>query len=404
MPKPTNYPKPDLSHLSNRRINLSGSRQSVEMLLFDWMSDIVKQTRQTREKGGFAPETLLMDGAQESINVLMQAAPMAAGMKLGPDNGKKLVHANVHWVRKPDGRWVLDQVVFALVASAAVTREATRRAEAEALRDAAERRSSMHINVRKVAFPVENYPLHDFPMNLKMGDHLIEYAIELAVENAREDAKALENPVTPVDMALDMATLGVGGLAKAGGEGAKHLKEVYEYIDKTKTVIDSSKIVTDKEKSTGDKALELGLGLSGSIPVAGPFIKTLAGMFLEGVIASDAARITKLRSRCYIFFVAGFVKQLALAETGRPVRKLDQKYFDLGMHQAPKSDMGRVKCQISLLHYASEHYTDGGWGGLGYRKEEWDFPDRYIVKWSPDLLGRSLATQLHTRRYLYMNA
>jgi hypothetical protein len=345
-----------------------------------------------------------MNSAQESINVLLQAAPLAAGMKLGPDTGKKVVHTDVHWVRKSDGRWVLDQVCFALVANAAVTREATRRAEAEAVREAANRRAAMHPNVRKIAFPVEDYPLSDFPMNLRMGDHLIEYAIETAVENAREDVKALENPVTPIDMALDMVSLGAGGLAKTGGEGAKKLYEVYETLDKSKTVLDASKVVMEEEKSTGDKALEVGLGLSGMVPVAGPFIKTLAGMFFEGVIASDAGRITKLRSRCYVFYVAGFIKQLALIDTGRPVRKIDQKYFDLGVRQAPKADLGRVKAQMALLHYASEHYTDGGWGGLNFRKEDWDFPDRYIVKWSPDLLGRSLATQLHQRRYLYKNA
>lgn len=404
MGKPTNYPKPDLSHLSNRKISLTGSRQNVEMQLFDWMCAIVKQAKLVKGKGEFAPETLLMDSAQESINVLMQAAPLAAGMKLGPDNGKKVVHANVHWVRKPDGRWALDQVCFSLVANAAINREASRRAEAQVVRDAAERRAAMYVDVRKIAFPVENYPLHDFTMNLKMGDHLIEYAIEAAVEHAREDVKALENPVTPIDMALDLTGLGVANAAAAGGHAAKHLKEVYEYLDKSKTVLDASKVVLEEEKSTGDKILEVGLGLSGSVPVAGPFIKTLAGMFLEGVIASDAGRITKLRSRCYIFFVAGFVKQLTLADTGRPVRKIDQKYFDLGMAQAPKGDLGKVKAQMALLHYASEHYTAGGWGGLSYHKEEWDFPDRYIVKWSPDLLARSMATQLHTRRYLYMNA
>jgi hypothetical protein len=61
------------------------------------------------------------------------------------------------------------------------------------------------------------------------------------------------------------------------------------------------------------------------------------------------------------------------------------------------------RAQVSLLHYASEHYTQGGWGGLGYKPEKWNFPDQYITKWSPELLGRALATQLHTRKYLVEN-
>jgi hypothetical protein len=401
--KPTNYPKPDLGHLSTRQISFSGNRSSVEMQLFDWVAEICKRIKQPRE-GGVMPETALMASAQESINVLMQAAPMAAGMKLGPSNPKKLVHANVHWVRKADGRWMLGQVCFALHADPAVIREATRRAEAQAVREAADRRAALYFDRRKAAFPVENYTQHDFPMNLSMGEHLIEYAIEAAVENAREDVKALENPVTPVDMALDLTGLGVGTAAKTGTETVKKLAEVYETLDKSKTVLDASKVVMEHEKSTGDKVLEVGLGLSGSVPAAGPFIKTLAGMFFEGVIASDAGRITKLRSRCYLFFVAGFVKQLAMTETGQPVRKIDQKYFNLGVQQGPKSELGRIRVGIALLHYAAENYTAGGWGGLGFRKQELDYPDQYIVKWSPDLLARSLATQLHKGRYLYKNA
>jgi hypothetical protein len=44
-----------------------------------------------------------------------------------------------------------------------------------------------------------------------------------------------------------------------------------------------------------------------------------AGMMFDIAISSDAARVTKIRSRCYIFFVAGYIEQLALTDTGRPV-------------------------------------------------------------------------------------
>jgi hypothetical protein len=404
--KPTNYPKPELGHLSTRQINLSGTRSSVENQLFDWVTDICTKIKQPRGENGSMPQTPLMLGAQESINVLMQAVPLAAAasMRLGPSSPKKLVHANVYWVRKPDGRWMLKQICFALYASTAVIEEATRRAEAQAIREAADRRAAMYFDRRKAVFPVEYYTPDKFPDNLKAGEQLVEYAIELAVENAREDVKALENPVTPVDMALDLTGLGVGTAAKTGAEGVKKLAEVYENIDKAKTVLDSSKVVMEQEKSTGDKALEIGLGLSGSVPVAGPFIKTLAGMFFEGVIASDAGRITKLRSRCYLFFVAGFVKQLTMVDTGRPLRRIDQKYFDLGMRQAAKNESGRVRTTIALIHYAGTNYTAGGWGGLSFHGREFEYPDEYIVQWSPTLLAKSLATQLNRGKYLYKNA
>jgi hypothetical protein len=119
-------------------------------------------------------------------------------------------------------------------------------------------------------------------------------------------------------------------------------------------------------------------------------------------ISSDASRVTKIRSRCYIYYVAGYISKLTLAQTASPKARIDKKYFNMGA--APTVGTGNnFRAQVSLLHYASEHYTQGGWGGLGYKPEKWKFPDQYITKWSPELLGRALATQLHTRKYLVEN-
>jgi len=52
------------------------------------------------------------------------------------------------------------------------------------------------------------------------------------------------------------------------------------------------------------------------------------------------------------------------------------------------------------MHYAAEHYTAGGWGGLGFKPHNWKTIDDYIVNWNPEILGRALATQLHTRKTL----
>jgi len=76
----------------------------------------------------------------------------------------------------------------------------------------------------------------------------------------------------------------------------------------------------------------------------------------------------------------------------------DKKYFDLGASLVSPSL--RFYPQASLMHYAAEHYTAGGWGGLSFKRHNWTTIDDYIVNWSPELLGRALATQLHTRANL----
>ena len=123
-----------------------------------------------------------------------------------------------------------------------------------------------------------------------------------------------------------------------------------------------------------------------------------------------AARITKIRSRFYVWFVAGYIHELAMYDTGTPTLDMsrgkagqlwyhwDKKYFDLGASLVSPSL--RFYPQASLMHYAAEHYTAGGWGGLSFKRHNWTTIDDYIVNWSPELLGRALATQLHTRANL----
>jgi len=431
-----------MSLLRSRQMQITSNRASVEGELYMWMCDIVQRTRQPLTDDGTKPEIYLMSTAKESIDVLMQAAPLAKNMNLafgGSGGGKQTVHADFHWLRSPDGYWIIDQVCFALVANAAANQLARQRAEKQMVLDKAELRSESHINLRKAAFPVEDMPLTDYSLNIQLGDFLIQNAIDVAHDNAKEDAKMLENPVTPVDMALDMLALGVKSVKPGEAYRTKQLDEAAEglkgdarelfgvlttdpvaargaatarnianaeKLDKTREFLDHSKSVKDdihtlleKEKSRGDKALEIGLDLSGAIPC--PFIKTIAGMMFDIAISSDAARVTKLRSRCYVYFVAGYINQLALTDTGVPPRKLDKKYFNLGVASAPKpGSPGSLRTQISLMHYASSHYTAGGWNGLGFRKQNWHFPDQYISKWNPILLGQAMATQLHKRQYL----
>jgi hypothetical protein len=439
---PINYPKPDLSALRSRQMMLV-NRYSAEAELHGWVTEIVRKTKQPPPDNGQRAEMYLMDSAKPSIDVLMEAMSLQSNMNLatGRANGsKKTVHADFHWLRRDDGRWAVDQVCFALAADAVVNQLASQRALRQATLEKAELRNESHINLRKIAFPIEDMKTEDYSLNLRLGDSLIQYAIEVAHDNAKEDAKTLENPVTPEAMALDMLTVGIGagtagpmnkanrGIEKAAEELKGEEAEIYQLLSKSpvttvaneaarklasverlekikngaergKMAKEAVDTLMDKEKSKGDKIFELGFNAAGFIPC--PFINTIAGMMFDIAISSDAARVTKLRSRCYVFFVAGYINQLALTDTGVPPRKLDKKYFDLGAATAPKPGcIGTLRTQLSLMHYASDNYIQGGWAGLSFRKRNWHFPDQYAIYWNPILLGQALATQLNTRRYL----
>ena len=396
MGKPHHFPKPDLSRFSSRQIAITSDRNKFEFELFDWMREVVQHTKNPPTIG-VSRETELIGTARNSIDVIMQApASMAIN---GPGGNKRTVYADFFWQRLPDGHWYVSDVSFHLSLNQHDQRLAQQRALKQRLTEKAEAENASHVHIRKMVFPAEDH-VETWPHDILSGDAIIQSAIERAYEHAKVDAATIENPVAPVDMALDMVGLGVGGLKNAS-EGAEKLGSVYEALDKGRTAKGIGERLKDKEKSTGDKVLETTLDVAAYIPGAGPFIRTIAGMMLEIAIASDASRITKIRSRAYVFFVAGYIGALAFADTGTPNKPFDKKYFDLGSIAAPKGGSpGSFFVQASLMHYASEHYTDGGWGGLSYKKQVWTFPEQYIVKWSPELLGRAFATQLHKRHYL----
>src|SRR5262249_42971476 len=184
------------------------------------------------------------------------------------------------------------------------------------LLDRAEIRNAEHVRLRDVVFPMENH-VHTWASEIVAGDKIIRSAINLAHASAKKDAQMLENPVTPVDMALDMAGAGVEHLAgeknfieerlnkkldklveELGHEerfsyemhnmsqllreeklaGAKKMAAVhkgFEYAEQGEKIVDT---IGEHERSRGDKALDIGLELAGNIPGAGKFVKTIAGM------------------------------------------------------------------------------------------------------------------------------
>ena len=44
MAKPAIVPKPDLHHLSSRRIKIPSSRMNLEFILLEWMKEVVRHT------------------------------------------------------------------------------------------------------------------------------------------------------------------------------------------------------------------------------------------------------------------------------------------------------------------------------------------------------------------------
>jgi hypothetical protein len=445
MAKPLDHPKPDLSRLSTRQIKLPNTRNGLEGELYEWLSAVTRLTRQPPESGVDAA-TVLMSTAQDSIDVLMLAPTSMATSSSG---GRQTVHAQFRWGRFATGEWYVSAVSFGVNAPGAQLRLARQRALKEDLLDKAELENARHLHLRQMVFPAEGHQ-ETWVKDAHHGDWVIKEAIETAHEHARENAEMLENPVTWADMAIDMLTLGAATPKFTGAEKLEHMGEHLKgeaagawrlltqnpvaraELEHQRTLLriealelahktaelgrEDYKLYQELKKtkeSKGDRLLFTGVDYASMIPLAGPFVRTIAGMIFDIAIASDAARVTRIRSRMYVWFVAGYVHQLALADTGAPKLdtshgklgegwfKWDQKYFNLGVKTAPPaSSYGSFAVQASLMHYAAEHYTAGGWGGLGFKPHNWKTIDDYIVNWNPEILGRALATQLHTRKTL----
>ncbi len=389
MGKPANHPIPNLSHLSSRLMVIPSNKTVFEANLAGWMAEVVAHTKNPPPKGVSRPTELVFT-AGDSIDVIMHAP---TGMALGSGNGKRTVYARFLWGRLPDGSWYVRAVNFSLSMSQQELRLAQQRALKERLLDKAELQYASRFHPREAAFPAEDH-INSWVPDVHAGEGLVAHAIETAYQNARKDAAALENPVQVRDMVSDMVGAGVG-LAKSTGEGAERLAGVYEATEHGNTAKEAGERIQkgrEGEKGWGDVALETGLDIAGLLPGAGPFVKTIAGMIFDIAISSDASRITKIRSRAYVYFVAGYIQALTTIGTGQPASALDKKYFQLGVSTAP--GLGSVpgfQIQAALLHFASENYTAGGWGGLayiGYKRNQWLFPDQYVVNWRPDAARR----------------
>src|SRR6185437_3672732 len=124
------------------------------------------------------------------------------------------------------GEWYVSAVSFGMSAPEAQLRLARQRVIKERLLYKAELENSQHAHLRQAAFPAESHQ-ESWAKDVHHGDWVIKDAIETAHEHASEDAEMLKNPVTWVDMGLDVLSLGVtAGVPKfTGAEKLEHADE-----------------------------------------------------------------------------------------------------------------------------------------------------------------------------------
>ncbi|MCU1273377.1 MAG: hypothetical protein JWO48_808 [Bryobacterales bacterium] len=344
---------------------IPSSRQNFEFMLVDWMKEVVRVTHNPLGPHGVAPEMALVATAA-GIDEIMHASP---SMALG-GGGKRTVYAQFLWGGLANGAWYIRGVSFSVSSSQQEMSLAHQRALKEKLLDKAEIENASHVHIKQQVFPTENY-VASWREDIEKGDRIIhDYVIPRAYDHAKEEAYLAENPVTPKDLALDMA----GGAVKAGKaieatERVEKLAKVYEGIEKFKSGVETGDKLreaaseeTDRrpgaemwKRTRGDVILDAGIDLASNIPVAGHFVKLFAGWTFDIAIANQSGRITKIRSRAYIFFVGGFLEALTYFNSVHPTTAFDKKFYGLGFNIAKSfSADASFRAQIYLLHYASE--------------------------------------------------
>ncbi len=418
---PQNRPKPDIKRFSSRKIDIPATRDPLEMKLLDWIQQILDYIGQNAPIDGVHPATYLIANA-DGIDMLMYAP---TSMQVGP----RTVYADFVWGRRPDGRWFIRHVKFGLHLSQAQVKEAERRALKDRLLDKAETENASHFHARQTVFPAEQY-IHTWHDEIAHGNVHIKALVGDIYEQAKAEASIPENWVKPEDMALSFAGDGVsalGKMAKGGeivkeAEGVEHLAEVHEKVDQGKRVIDGYKTLKeykelDKEEEADEKPIfkkskadiyaDLGVELVSQIPGAGGFVKMIAGMFVDIGLANYAGIVAGIRARIYSCFVGGFVSGITLVgDNPNFKRKRDKKYYELGLSQGLKlAPRISFQYQMALMYYAMTHYTSGFWAGTtfqyhGVHASDWDYPDDWEAKWSPQLLAQSFVTILGFKHYL----
>ena len=417
---------PDVKKFSSRNMNIPSSRNQLEFKLLDWIQEVLTYIGQNQRINGALPANFLVSNA-DGIDLLLKAAQYAPTTMALDEGGKtagRNVYANFLWGVRADGHWYVKHVKFALVLSQTELSVMEQRALKDRLLDRAETENAKHFHAREYAFPAELY-LHTWQDEMLPGNNLVRSIDETVYGWARKEASFPENPFKPWDIALGF--IPGSKWAKKWGHGverAEKMAEKYEEVEEVKKAYDRGETamkLAEKGKGGEDKngvyeetkgdivakqVVDEGADAAGDVvPGAGGLVKMFAGMLCDIGIANMAGEIARIRGRVYACFTGGFVSSLTLVGgTPPPPNKLDNEYFEKGISMAKTlNKRASFQLQLALLEYTRTHYTDPWWGGVTYEfrgvhPSKWHFPDDYVVKWSPELLGRSLIVQLWRHR------
>lgn len=326
MSRPVNPPKPTLAaRCSDRDMTVGNVLSAFEEELRKWIATCVtSRTVDPSTKSSFRREYELVDAAARDVQAIfdyVQSSPPS--MRLG---GTYTVHADFQWGRLNNGYWFVRGVGFSIRG----------RVDWHPV-DPPERRIIHGFQPR----------IETFSIDIGFGEHLSHDAENTAYQQARKEAKLVENPIEPPSF-KDMG--------KTGKEVAK----------------------------------------GGDIP--GTEMGKLAiGAMLQAFINSGAGEVARVRHRAYAWFAEGYIQVLAETDAGTPANAFEKKYFELGQDAARQlNKVQRYQVQIYLLRSWSLHPTSG-WKIP--HSQEWTFPDDYQKHWDPRLMAEALFNELYATKF-----
>jgi hypothetical protein len=447
MVAPTGRPKPDVRRFSSRRIDIPPTSQQLEFKLLDWMQDVLDYIGQSAPIENLDPADYLVAQA-DGIDVIMHAP---TSMAVSSRN-ERTIYADFVWGRRSSGHWFIRHVKFGLNLGHAQVTEAERRALKDRLQDQAEAENATHFHNREIAFPAEDY-IHSWHDEISCGYNHLKHLMDDIYEEAKKEASMPENWIHWYDIAGGFAG-DIGSVAERGIKATKKMGDVYkraglvddpEIYEKGMEMVDEAehaeKYVKAKEKveqatqayglsktrkefeeadkeddgedkpvfrkSKADLYADLGVELVSQIPGMGGLTKLFAGMFIEIGLSNYAGVVAGIRARIYSCFVAGYITGITLVPDSMTLKnKRDKKYYQLGFQRAAHyTKRVSFQHQIALLDYARTHFTDNFWGGSTYKSHgledcEWNYPDEWEAKWSPEILGRSFVTMIVAEHHL----
>ena len=417
MAAPKSYPKPDLTRLKSRLLQVTRVRHQLDMKLLEWIGDVLKQTKHPARIGRMPIAQYLLSTAGGVDEIMSTQVP---ALSSGP--GQQTIDARFYFATMRDGYWFVEHIKFSpRLGSMQLQAKASNEAADKAAKNQRmlERVEAVYkLHPKYLAFPAAKYT-DDWQDDVNKGADLFSREVKIIYAYAKGEASIPDNPYDYKQVGMGLVGGGVGVMGKLGD--AERLADAADYTSKAGTAVEMfTKIKEDGEsikkykedgnsvlkggKSLGDVLVGRGIDVLAEVPGAGPFVKGIAGMFYDFASANFAGEVTKIRCRIYIWYIAGFVSGLTTVATDVPMTEFDKKYKEFGLARARCMSFDeRMWVQISLVHWTSEHYTKGDSAGRRMQVPcDWsnEFPDGYLGHWSPELLGQAMTLLICQRPYI----